>query len=130
MLISSSFFIVNKLFLCFFYWISLHAFLLQYQIFLWIPYTWLIWRHSTFLLQCLLEFQLVCCLVRRTGHLWLLILTVLVAKFRIGILSFLILHLPHSLVVDLIITWSVLQMSTLITFVFRKSGRSHYHVIM
>ena len=89
-----------------------------------------LWRQSTFLLRHLVEFQLVSRIVRPAGHPWLLILIVLVASFLIGILSFLILYLTHSLVVDLIITWSVQQLAPLIAFMFGKSGRSRCRVMM
>ena len=59
----------------------------------------------------------------------LLILIELVASILIDILSVFILHLTRSLVVDLIITWSVLVLASLIALVFRKSGRSYDDVV-
>ena len=60
----------------------------------------------------------------------LLIFIMLVARFLIGIWFFLILRPILSLVVDLVMTWSVLQMAPLITLLFRKSGRLRYHMRM
>ena len=91
------------------------------------PYIRLIWRRSTFLLQYLLKFQQACRSPRPVGDPWLLILIVLVVNF---ILSFLILHLTRSLIVNLIITWLVLKWALLIALVFRKFRRSRYCVMM
>ena len=60
----------------------------------------------------------------------LLILIVLVESFLIVDLSFLILRLTRSLVVDLVITWSVLQLAPLITLKFRKYDRSRGHKLV
>ena len=56
-----------------------------------------------FLLRYRLEFLLACHLARPAGYPWLLILIVLVVSFLGGILSFLILCLTQSLVVNYII---------------------------
>ena len=50
-----------------------------------------------------------------------LTLRVLAVNSLTGILFFLILCLTHSSVVDLIITWSILQLTHLLALVFRKS---------
>ena len=52
------------------------------------------------------------------SSLTLLILIMMVVSFLIGILSFLILFLTYSWVVDMIITWSVLQLASLISLAF------------